>query len=66
MREVNYNGSKIFIDDREVPVEETGVKTIENTEEELEKTREIKINLDEKDLLLDTVVDLWDDEHDNN
>ena len=65
MKEVNYNGNKIYTDDREVPVEETGVKDIVDKEEELDKTREIKLNLDEKDLLLDTVVDLWDDDHDN-
>ena len=57
------NGGKLYIDDSEVPVEETGVFSLdmEDHEEELEKTREINLNINEEDLLLDTVVDLWDD-----
>lgn len=63
MKEVNYNGGKLYIDDSEVPVEETGVFSLdmEDHEEELEKTRKINLNINEEDLLLDTVVDLWDD-----
>lgn len=39
MKEVNYNGGKVYIDDSEVPIEETGVYSLEK--DEMDKTREI-------------------------
>lgn len=65
MREAKYKGKIIYVDDSKITLNDTGVMSPELTEEELDKTREIDLKLDEKDLELDTITDLWDDDYDN-
>ncbi len=65
MREAKYKGKIIYVDDSKITLNDTGVISPELTEEDLDKTREIDLKLDEKDLELDTITDLWDDDYDN-
>lgn len=56
MQKVKYGDSYIFIDDSKVDEKETGVVIKENSD--LEKTQEIKLDL-ENTSLEDTITDLW-------
>lgn len=58
----------MYIYDNDVSDEEADYSSVldDQNEDELDKTREIDFNIKDEDLLLDTVVDLWDDTDDSN
>ena len=68
MIEVQYKGQTMYIYDNDVSDEEADYSSVldDQNEDELDKTREIDFNIKDEDLLLDTVVDLWDDTDDSN
>ncbi|MBR1386634.1 MAG: hypothetical protein IJ568_07365 [Bacilli bacterium] len=59
MKKVKYKDTYIYIDDSDVPKEETGVVIKE--EDDLSKTQEIEISRD--DYLSNTLTDIWSDDN---
>lgn len=59
MKKVKYKDTYIYIDDSDVPKEETGVVIKE--EDDLSKTQEIEISSD--DYLSNTLTDIWSDDN---
>jgi len=57
VKKIMIDGKEYIINDEDVDEKTTGVVIPRNSEEELEKTAEIK-TISEKDLLEDTLVDL--------
>ena len=60
IKKVKFNDSFIYIND-EVKEEEKGYAIFNETEEDLEKTREIE-PINEKDMFEDTLTDIFGDE----
>ncbi len=60
MKQVKYKDTYIYVDDSEVPKEETGV--LIKKEDELSKTQEIEIS--KEDYLSNTLTDIWSDNND--
>lgn len=58
----------MYIYDNDVSIEDADYSSVleEQSEDELDQTREIDFKIKDEDLLLDTVVDLWDDTDDSN